>query len=242
MKKNLFFLIIFTAFNSYGINIGLCIMATGKYISYAQCLILSAQKYFMNGHNVHYFVFSDGNFTITLENASLIYQARLGWPFDTMHRFHVYLAHKDLFQDLDYVFALDADMLFVNNVGDEILSERVGTQHPGFVGKRGTYETSPVSKAYVKSNEGKFYFAGGFYGGSRDEFINLLEVCSKKVDADLQKNFIAIWHDESHLNRYFIDNAPTKILSPSYCYPENWHIPYVKKLLALDKNHGEMRK
>ena len=34
----------------------------------------------------------------------------------------------------------------------------------------------------------------------------------------------------------------SRILSPSYCYPENWKLKYPKKLLALDKNHDEIRK
>jgi len=61
------------------------------------------------------------------------------------------------------------------------------------------------------------------------------------VDEDMDKNLIAVWHDESHYNRYLIDTPPTHILSPSYCYPESWRLPFEKKLLALDKNHREMR-
>ena len=62
----------------------------------------------------------------------------------------------------------------------------------------------------------------------------------ERVDKDLEKDVIAIWHDESQMNRYFIDNIP-KLLNPSYCYPESWNIPFEKKLLALDKNHSEIR-
>jgi histo-blood group ABO system transferase len=50
-----------------------------------------------------------------------------------------------------------------------------------------------------------------------------------------------VWHDESHFNRYMIDNPPTKILTPSYCYGESMNIPFPKKLLALNKNHSEFR-
>ena len=149
---------------------------------------------------------------------------------------------------MDYVFATDADMLFVDFVGkdfsgngEEIFNERVATQHPGYVGQRGTYETNNISTACIRSNEGKYYFAGGFYGGRSPEFLKLVKTCADNVDKDLKKNFIAIWHDESHLNRYFIDNKPTRILSPSYCYPERWNLPYHKRLLALDKNHADLR-
>ncbi len=171
-----------------------------------------------------------------------IEQHRLGWPYDTMMRFAMYYDHRDKLKEMDYLFACDADMLFVGDVGGEILGERVATQHPGFVGERGSYETKQISTACVAKHEGAHYFAGGFNGGSRGEFLKMARVITENIKKDLAKNFIAVWHDESHLNRYFIDNLPTVMLSPSYCYPESWKLPYKKRLLALDKNHKEMRK
>ncbi len=64
---------------------------------------------------------------------------------------------------------------------------------------------------------------------------------ANNIDIDYSRGIIAVWHDESHMNRYFIDNSPTVILSPSYCYPENVNLSYTKRLLALDKNHQEIR-
>ena len=164
-----------------------------------------------------------------------------------MMHYTAYLAHCDILLKQDYLFATDADMLFVDKIGDEILGERVATLHPGFAPgskyprSQGAYETNPISKAYVQNGEGKPYFAGGFYGGTAEEMLRIAEINTVHIYQDLQKNVIAIWHDESHWNRYCIDNPPTIILSPSYCYPENWDMPYPKKLLALDKNHGEIR-
>lgn len=222
-------------------NIGLCIVATGRYDVYAQRVIESARKYFCKNHNVTYFVFTDGK----VENAPdvvHVFQKRLGWPYDTLMRFSIYAQHKAELANMDYIYASDADMLFVADVGDEILSSLVATQHPGFVGKRGTYETNKKSTACIRAHEGKCYFAGGFYGGSRDAFFKLVDTTTRKIQADLKKKFIAIWHDESHINRYFIDHKPSLILNPSYCYPEGSNLPYVQKLLALNKNHAEMRK
>jgi histo-blood group ABO system transferase len=223
-------------------KVGLLVMATGKYIQFIPPLISSARNFFCPNQNVTYFVFTDQPADhIMAHDVRVIYQKRLGWPFDTMHRFLVYLNNWNSLENMDYLFACDADMRFMDVVGDEILSDRVGTQHPGFVGKRGTYETNSISKACVHNNEGKYYFAGGFYGASQPQFLKLLQTLTRNIDEDMKKNFIAIWHDESHLNRYFIDNPPTKILSPEYCYPESWKIPYKKRLIALDKNHAECR-
>ncbi len=246
-KSFFLFIILFQNYSLNSAKVALCVMATGKYLSYAETMIRSAKKYFCPGHDVTYFVFTDDSSVFdgkrALEsNTIYAFQKRLGWPYDTMLRFHVYYGQRDRLKNMDYVYATDADMLFVDTVGDEIFSERVATQHPGFVGKRGTYEFNPISTACVRFNEGQHYFAGGFYGGRAHEFLKLIKTCIDNVDKDLHKSFIAVWHDESHLNRYFIDNAPTKILSPSYCYPERWNLPYERRLLALDKNHVEMRK
>lgn len=229
-----------------GENVGLLIMATGRYIEFVKPLINSAEQHFCTDHNVTYFVFTDGNLP-PQDNVVCFYQKRLGWPYDTMMRNSVYRSQSDAYQDMDYLFACDSDMLFVDTVGDEVLGERVATLSPGFAPgspfprARGDYETSPLSTAYVRDDEGFLYFAGGFFGGSRDEFLRIVNSTSANIEIDLQNHIIAKVHDESHWNRYCIDNPPTIILSPSYCYPENWKIPYKKRLLALDKNHDEMR-
>lgn len=70
----------------------------------------------------------------------------------------------------------------------------------------------------------------------------MAKTISENIEIDLKEhNIIAQWHDESHMNRYFHQNTPTIELSPSYCYPESWSLPFNKKLLALDKNHSEIR-
>lgn len=223
-------------------KVGLLIVATGRYDMFVAPLIASARIHFCTDCDVTYFVFTDGVIS-QAHDIVHIYQKRLGWPYDTLMRCKLYHDAQELLKDQDYVFACDADMLFVDTVGQEILSDRVATQHPGFVGRRGTYEESNrFSKAYVPTTQGEYYFAGGFHGGSREEFIKLITTITAGIEYDLQHNFIAVWHDESHLNRYFIDNPPTLILTPSYCYPESWKLPYKKRLLALDKNHNEMRK
>ncbi len=222
-------------------NIGLLIVATGKYISFVDPLIQSAKKYFCLQHHVTYFVFTDQEFQPP-ENTVCVYQPRLGWPYDTMMRYNVYFNNQQLFAEQDYLFACDADMLFVGDVGEEILGKRVATLNPGYIGKIGPYERNVNSKACVWPREGRYYFAGGFYGGEREAFLHILKTNIDRIDIDLKRGIIALWHDESHWNRYCIDFPPSVILNPSYCYPESWQLPYPKKLIALDKNHVEFRK
>jgi histo-blood group ABO system transferase len=222
-------------------NVALCVVGTGKYAAFAKQLIASAKAHFLTRHNVTYVVFSDGDFS-DIPNVVKVHKVREGWPLDTLKRFHAYDEQRELLDKFDYIFAIDADMEIAGPVGDEILDDLVGTQHPGFVGKKGTYEKDKKSTAYVAPSEGKTYFCGGFYGGKKGEFFKLLKRVKQQVDADLARNYIAKWHDESHLNRYFIDHPPSRVLSPAYCYPESWKMEYPKKIVALDKNHAEARR
>lgn len=221
-------------------KVGLLVMATGRYINFVPPLIESAQKYFCTNHDVTYFVFTDDK-NFKHEKTIRIYQEKLNWPFATMMRYHTYLKNKNIFAHMDYLFATDADMLFVGRVGDEILSERVATLHPGYYGWKKhkqpfPYETNQISTAYINPAHNDYYFAGGFYGGTTKEIINLLETNVKNVDTDLKKNHIAVWHDESHNNKYFNENKPTKILTPDYCFPEDATKPELKSSYELILN------
>ena len=73
--------------------------------------------------------------------------------------------------------------------------------------------------------------------------LKLLKTLVRNVDIDLKNNVIPKWHDESHLNRYFIDHTPTVFLSPSYCFPLGEDSPFEPKLVTLiNKPAEELRK
>ena len=225
-------------------KIGLLVIATGKYDEFIPPLFKSMKKHFFKDHDVTMFVFSDKEMP-KKDGLVHISQQHEGWPYATLKRYHVFDNSKDVLSNMDYLFYCDADMLFVSDVGEEILPDElhnlVGTLHPGFYqGNRGTYESNYYSLAFVSKDEGQFYFAGGFNGGTSDAFLKMSSILRNRIDDDLKNNIIAVWHDESHLNRYFVDNSP-KVISPSYCYPENWNLPFEKKILALNKNHNQIR-
>jgi len=224
-------------------QVGLLIIATNNYITFLDNLIKSADEFFLKNQNVCYFIFTNKeiSFLKTKRKIIKIDIEHKAWPWMTLGRYDIFYENSSLFKEIDYLFYCDVDMKFVDHVGDEILSDLVATIHPGFCGKRGTPETNPNSLACISENEELQYFAGGFNGGRTDSFLKMSEKISKNIKTDYSNGIIAIWHDESHMNRYFIDNKPTKILNPSYCYPESWNLLYNKKIIALDKNHNELR-
>ena len=140
-------------------------------------------------------------------------------------------------------------MGIVDKVGDEVLGDLVATMHPyqSFYPKeQRTYDRNPKSLAYVSpGEEGELYYAGGFNGGSTKRFLEMAEIIANRVNDDLDRGVIALWHDESQMNRYLIDNPPSLSLTPSYCFAEeqmqNPDYPYEAKIIALRKDHNELR-
>jgi histo-blood group ABO system transferase len=227
----------------------ICILsvATNKYIRFVDALYESIGRNFLIGHDLHYLLFTDyerqphGNVTVRRVSHE-------PWPYPTLRRYSYFLLERDLILQSDYCFYLDVDMRVDSEVGDEVLGELVATLHPYKIWESNTefpYERDPRSLAYIPYGDGEKYFCGGFIGGSSGSFIRMSEVIAERVNRDLGNGLIAVWHDESHLNRYLIDNRPTTILTPSYCYPEELighaQYPYDPKIIALKKDHAEVR-
>jgi histo-blood group ABO system transferase len=218
------------------------VIATGKYTRFVGPLLESANEHFLPGHEKTVFCFTDG---IADDPIVTVPVDHLDWPGPTLKRYHYFSDAAERLKDMDYLFYSDADMLFVDKVGDEVLGDLVATEHPGFYNKRPqdfSYERRLKSKAYMPPRVGRKYFAGGFNGGKRENFLQMSRVIRGWVDDDQRHGITAVWHDESYMNKYMFMHPPSTILSPSYCFPESWnHLPFPRKLLALDKNHAEMR-
>lgn len=221
-------------------RIGLCVIATGKYGRFVGPLWESAQRFFLVGHEVRLWLFSDAPPLVPCE---WVPTAHRPWPGPTLYRYHTLLEAENQLRAMDYVFYCDADMRFVAPVGEEVLGKQVAVLHPGFYGKPAcefTYERRPQSRACIPPGEGNHYYAGGFQGGCTENYLSAARSMRQAIDDDLRRDLVAVWHDESHWNRYCLDHPPSVVLPPAYCCPESWPIPE-RKLLALDKNHAEIR-
>ena len=200
--------------------IGLLIIATGGYTNFLQRLIKSTDKYFLKNKNVTYFIFTDKDLDINSDRNIVCTKIKQrGFPAITLERYHTFYNNKELFNECEYLFYIDADSLMLNEIGEEILSDRVSVLHSHHYKNKGTPETNIKSTAYIDINvEDYNYIVGAFNGGTKDEFLKLSKVISDNVDIDKKNNIIALWNDESHLNRYFIDNKPTLVLDRNYMY------------------------
>jgi len=92
----------------------------------------------------------------------------------------------------------------------------------------GTWETNEFSTAFVPRSLRKNYFHGAVWFGRRIEFLKMCEKLALNITRDLEKNYTAIWHDESHLNNYAALNTVEK-LSPEFS-----GVPSYKNLRKLE--------
>jgi len=223
-------------------RVALLVVATGRYAEYIPTLAASMQRHFLAGWQRQILVFTDRPQASWPNCVQSFPWRKLGWPHDTLLRYHAYCTQLTAYTPFQYLYCCDADMRFVDTVGEEILDQLVATQHPGYYGRRGTPEDQQVkSLAYIPRVQAMQYFAGGFWGGLRDPVLNMIRRLRDNIQSDLSRGVIAKWHDESHLNKQFLIVPPTKILSPDYCFAENFDIPFHPRLLAISKDHASMR-
>lgn len=228
----------------------ICILtiATNKYIQFVERLLDNIEENFLNGHEIECLLFTDHEVESS-DNVRVCQIEHEPWPMPTLKRYNYFVKEREFISKFDYCFYFDVDMGVVDKVGDEVLSDLVATMHPyqSFYPKeQRSYDRNPQSLAYVPvGEEGEHYYAGGFNGGFTKRFLEMSEVLADRVTKDLENDVIALWHDESQMNRYLIDNPPTLSLTPSYCFAEemigNSQYPYEPKIVALKKNHDELR-
>ena len=94
-------------------------------------------------------------------------------------------------------------------------------------GAIGAWEKNSNSISYVKRSLRVKYFCGGTWFGFRNSIVDLVESLTSNVQQDSLKMVTAIWHDESHLNKWASTNSFC-IENPELCFDETY--PHLRKL------------
>jgi len=169
---------------------------------------------------------------------------RLGWPFDSLLKFHrIRDAYAQI--DADYVFCIDADMLVVREFDAAILdSPLCAVVHPSFHNRtsQATFETDSISTAFVAKSQRRRYYQGCLFGGQKCSFSSMVDRIAHSIEVDLSRAVIAVWHDESHLNKFASENE-ILALDPGYAFlaARGDAFPAATKVLHLHKENDRLR-
>jgi histo-blood group ABO system transferase len=221
-------------------RVALIAIATAKYTSFIPQWIESAQRHFFPGCDREFIVFSDQNIDGPFTR---LYVQHHPWPGVTLRRYHTMLSESSHLAGFDYLFHVDIDMRFVGDVADEICGEGLtATIHPGFAYKRvGAYTYERRAESMACTHNGTRYYAGAFQGGRTVDSLRAWEEMAEDIDTDAARGITAVWHDESHWNRYLADHPPAIALSLKYCCPENWPVED-RRILILGKKCADIRR
>ncbi|XP_045889525.1 N-acetyllactosaminide alpha-1,3-galactosyltransferase-like [Micropterus dolomieu] len=213
-------------------SVALTVFAVGRYLdAYLKTFLTTAEQHFMLGLPVTYYVFTDlpenvPNIELSPQRIMKVIQVEKHsrWQDISMMRMKAIseTIEAEIRHCCKYVFCFDVDQEFKGRFGSEALGDSVALLHAHFYklpNERFTYDRNPKSKAFMET--GDFYYHAAIFGGLWENVKNLADACYLNIMEDKQNDVEALWHDESHLNKYFWLNKPGRLLSPEYCWDES---------------------
>lgn len=235
-------------------KVAICFIGTGKYLNFLPKYYENIEKYFLPNTKKTFLVFTDGELSDLPDNIISYYQPHLEWPFITLTRFEIINKSRDCIEKNDWFIFIDADALVVDYISEEEFFDTskpfFGVHHPcHFLGMQphdkfpGAFETNKLSRSCVNEDEDtSIYYQGCLWGGKVAEVLSLIDELENRVKEDLKNNVIAVWHDESHLNKFFIENKnKVNTLGPEFAYPEVFSdsCNFEPKIVHLAKNNSK---
>lgn len=206
-------------------KIAILYICTGKYGIFWKDFYKSCEKNFYPEYQKHYFIFSDDQNIIlqgkTHENVDVFFQRVAGWPYDTLMRFNSFCCIQDLLKSYDYCYFWNANTLIIKEINEkiiplpnkekEIVLWRHTTCFDDEFGEKFQPERNPMSTAYIAEGEKCHPYGGGFFGGTSCGFIKMSIELRNRIKIDLENEIIAIWHDQSHIEKYGTEHACVEV-------------------------------
>jgi len=225
-------------------KIAILFLGTDKYIKFFPRYYESVKRLFLPKTKKKFFVFTDQTdypFLKDKKDIIIIKRKHEKWPLITLKSYETVSKARVKLKKYPYIIFLDADMYVNEYIGErEFFSHDkplFSVQHPDFVKKQGAFEYRPESTAAEnKRDDLSTYWQSCFWGGRTKEVLELVKELAKRVNKDLEKNIIARWNDESHLNKYCIERKKDiYTYNPSYAYPMRKPIPkhFKKKIVHM---------
>ena len=107
----------------------------------------------------------------------------------------------------------------------------------------GAFDTTKLSNAsFTEGDDISVYFQGCLWGGRIPEVLDLINELDRRIDEDYEKDIIATWHDESHLNKFYSQNREDVfVVHPSFAYPEVFadSCTFDPKIVHLSKDNSK---
>ena len=104
------------------------------------------------------------------------------------------------------------------------------------LGGLGSWETRLAYSAFVPRRKRRDYVCGGIWLGPREKFLALCKTLARESAKEANDGRIPIWHDESYLNKWAIENRYL-LISSKLCFD-----PLYPQLSSIEKVVEAVRK
>ena len=234
-------------------KVAITFIGTNKYLDFLPKYYENIEKYFLPNSEKTIFAFTDGELNDTPDNLKVYHQEHLEWPFITLKRFEIINKAREEIEKHDWIVFIDGDALPVTTITEEeFFTDKplFGVHHPcHFLGMEphtqapGAYDQNPDSEAYVDTSKGlpEVYYQGCFWGGKVPNVCAMIDELEARVNRDLEKNVVALWHDESQINKYFLERLDmVHTYGPEYAFPEVFkdYCQFSPKIVHLAKDNS----
>ena len=233
-------------------KVAIIFIGTNKYLDFLPTYYESIEKYFLPNSEKTIFAFTDGELDDVPDNIKVYHQEHLEWPYITLKRFEIINKARADLDSMDWLVFLDADTRVVDTVTEEeFFSDKpyFGVHHPCHALKMqphteypGAFETNLNSRAGVtEDDDTSMYYQGCLWGGRVPEVLDMIDELDSRVEEDLSNDVIAVWHDESQLNKFYSEvKEDVHTLGPEYAYPEVFkqHCNFEPKIVHLAKDNS----
>ena len=233
-------------------KVAITFIGTNKYLDFLPRYYENIKQYFLPNTEKIFLVFTDGDGDFP-DDVKVFEQEHLEWPYITLKRFEILNKAREEIKDCDYLVFIDADALVVDKITEkEFITDKplFGVHHPCHYMKMpphlqgtGAYETNENSEAYFDvSTLPPVYWQGCFWGGKVPSALAMIDELEARVNRDLEKDVVAVWHDETQINKYFFEREfDVHTFGPEYAYPEVFdeHCNFEPKIVHLAKYNSK---
>jgi len=238
-------------------KVAISFIGTNKYLNFLPQYYENIEKYFLPKCDKTILAFTDGQLNETPENLKVFSQEHLDWPYITLKRFEIVNKAREIISDHDWFVFIDADALVVDRIDeDEFFTDKplFGVHHPCHFLKMqphtespGAYEQNPKSEAYVDLSKGlpDIYWQGCLWGGQVPQVCDMIDDLQARINRDLENDIVAVWHDESQINKYFLERiTDVHTFDSSYAFPEVFesYCNFSPKIVHLAKDNSVYQK
>lgn len=226
---------------------GIVIIATKNYKLFLNRLINSLEKFFNPSGGKKYFLITDEKLDWFDKYPSIdwTYIEHEPTPLIAVKKYEYISKILNKLKEFDYVMYIDSDMELINFISEDKFDIKdkkyFSVCHPLAFKDQNfwTVEKNKLSKAYIGDRNGATYVQSCLWGTKGEHVEYMVTTMKNNTNEDLKNGIIAIWHDESYLNKFFVDHKDEIfILNYGFAHPENWNMPckFDKLIIHRHKN------